>query len=169
MSHKAALQRLIPVELGGVFDADLTIEAEHLDLVQADIEAQRLSMLADIASLLPPADNHIPLVPVRWSIRKPFYVELAAALGYQIYIRDYIPAMSDWLCADDELIGDEPWMEFNAGVSLGGDYMAQEDTVTPWIWEVVVVSSPDAPPTPNLEAVLEDLKPAHIQLNFTYL
>lgn len=102
-------------------------------------------------------------------IKRPHLGNVAASLGYLVYIRDYTTCMADWLCADDELIDDEPWIDMSAGVGEAGDTLSQEDAVLPWIWEVVVVFSPVVVPTPGLEAVLNDLKPPHIQLNFTYL
>lgn len=100
-------------------------------------------------------------------IKKPGLVALAAWLGYTIRIEDCIPSMAGWLCAGDELL-EEPWMEFNAGVSDAGDYLAQEDTILPWIWRVIVLAVPATPPTPGLEEVLRAWGPAHIQMNFDY-
>lgn len=76
--------------------------------------------------------------------------------------------MSDWAHAGDPII-EEPWNYFTAGISMAGDYLAQENTILPWLWEVVVITSPAAAPTLDLETLLADLKPAHIKLNFTYL
>ena len=169
MSHRDALLQLIPVALAGVFYDDLTVEGAELDLLQADIEAERLAIITDTATLMPLADDRIKLSPIRWDIKKPFYVAIAANMGYAIRIEDYTPSMSNWLCAGDELIDGEPWIDFSSGVGQAGDTLSQEDTVLPWIWQVIVISSPDTPPTPGLETVLVDLKPAHLQLNFTYL
>ena len=108
MSHRDILKRLIPVELGGVSESDLSVEGDQLDLVQGDIEAQRQLIINDIDTLAPPTDGRIKLVPVRGDIKKPYFVARAAALGYQIRIEDYTPSMADWLCAGDELIDGEP-------------------------------------------------------------
>ncbi len=165
----AALSRLIPIDLGGVFTDDLTVEGDQLDLVEADIETLHQAIIMDIATLLPPPGDQIPMVPVKWGILKPFYVALAASLGYTIYIRDYTTAMSDWLCAGDEFIVDEPMISFSAGYGCSGDTLAFFDYWLNWIWEVVVVSSPETVPNPSLAQILSNLKPAQIMLNFTYL
>lgn len=100
-------------------------------------------------------------------IKKPYFVALAASMGYTIRIDDYTESMAGWQCTGDELL-DEPWAYFSAGIGAAGDTLAFEDVVLPWIWEVVVTAVPVNPPTPDLETVLQDLKPGHIQLNFTY-
>lgn len=167
MSHKAALQTLIPLELGGVHDIDLTVEGHELDAVATDLEVLRQEIINDPAGLIP-TNNRIHLAPIRGDIKKPYFVTLAAALGYTIRIDDYTDTMSDWAHADEPLI-EEPWNYFTAGISMAGDYLAQENTILPWLWEVVVITSPVAAPTPDLETLLTDIKPAHIKLNFTYL
>lgn len=168
MSHKAALQRLIPVELGGVFDDDLTVEGMELDLVQGDIETERQAIISDMTTLLPPTDDRMKLTPVRWDIKKPFYVALAANMGYAIRINDYAPTMEGWLCTGDTLM-EEPWGYFTAGISMSGDCLAQEIVVSPWVWDVVIDAVPDPVPTPNLDTVMNNLKPAHILLHFVYI
>ena len=170
MSHKEALERLIPVELGGVEDGDLTVEGDQLDLAQADIEALRQVIITDIITLTPPADDRIKLCPVRGDIKKPYLVARAAAIGYTIRIDDYTPSMVGWLCIDDELI-DAEWENFSAGLGNAGDTLSQEDVVLPWIWLVVVLGAVEGVTTTldQLEVLLNDLKPAHILLNFELL
>lgn len=156
------------MQFGGVFEGDLALEGAQLDLAQGDIEALRQSIITDIATILPSGDQ-IVLVPAKWDIKTPFLVALAASLGYTIYIRDYTISMSDWLCADDELIEAEPMSLFSAGCGAAGESLASFDYWLNWIWEVVVVSSPENTPVPSLGQVLNNLKPAHIMLNFTWL
>lgn len=187
MSHENVLRQLFPVELGGKHDDDCAAAGAALDRVQATIDALLLEMHPGTATLLlhrwealyqivPPAGATIEerqaAAAARWrrkgDIKKPYYVALAATMGYTIRIDDYIPSMAGWTGAGGETL-EEPWVYFEAGVSGAGDYLAQENIITPWIWEVVVTAVPAVPPTPDLEAVLNDLKPAHIQLNFTYL
>jgi len=159
-----------PARIAGRVD-DLLRELNPLTSVEllTDWEAEYQIMPSDGASI----EERQHVVWFRHTasgdIKKPYLVALAASLGYTIYIQDYTTCMADWLCADDELILEEQWTDFSAGVGQAGDTLSQEDPVLNWIWEVVVVSSPGTPPTPGLEAVLNDLKPAHIQLNFTYL
>ena len=158
---------LTPLDLGGVHDDDLTVEALQLDPVSDEIEVLRQTIITDTAELMP-SSNRIHLTPIRGDIKKPYFVSLAAALGYTIRIDDYIDSMSGWLCAGDEVLEDL-WIYFTAGCAMAGDYLASEDVIIPWIWEVVVIASPETTPTPDLEAVFNDLKPAELHLNFTYL
>ncbi len=167
MLHKAALASLIPLDLGGAHDADLEIEGLQLDLAAADLEALRQSLITDVAEIVASSDR-IKLTPIHGSIAKPFLVAVAASLGYTIYIQDYAVSMAYWQCAGDELL-EEPWAYFTAGCAMAGDYLAQEDPTLPWVWEVVVTAAPGAAPVPGLETVLNDLKPAELRLNFTYL
>ncbi|MCM0081768.1 DUF2313 domain-containing protein [Geomonas sp. Red32] len=186
-SHADILQQLVPVPWM-LTDAERVAYGNALDRTKARFDLLQREMLPGTAvDLLPAWEGLYQVVPAAGAsieqrqravdakfkaigdIKKPYYVKLAAAMGYTIYIRSYITAMADWLCADDELIDDEPWTYLTSGVGLAGDTMAQENPVLPWIWEIVVVSSPVTPPSPGLEEVLLDLAPAHIQFNFTYL
>jgi uncharacterized protein YmfQ (DUF2313 family) len=187
VSFKSVLKRLIPLVLGGKFDEDLGIEGDALDAVQARIAALQPEMFPDTAEeLLHKWEQLYEIVPVAGAtiaarqevvtgkfrstgdIKKPHYVALAASLGYTIRIDDYTESMAGWQCAGDELLEDG-WIYFTAGIGAAGDTLAFEDVVLPWIWEVVVTVVPDNPPSPDLEQVLQDLKPDHIMLNFTYL
>lgn len=181
------LQLLIPVELGGAFVVDLEVEGAALDAAQARLNTLLAEVLPDTAvellskwealyEITPPAGATLAArqaavagkFRATGDIKKPYFVLLAASMGYTIRIDDYTESMAGWQCAGDELL-DEPWAYFSAGIGAAGDTLAFEDVVLPWIWEVVVTAVPASPPTPNLEAVLQDLKPHHIQLNFTYL
>lgn len=101
-------------------------------------------------------------------IKRPYFVSLAAAMGYTIRIDTYTESQDGWLCAGDDL-WEEPWIYFTAGISGAGDYLAYEEPALPWIWEVVVLAVPAVIPSPTLEQVLDDLRPPHYQLNYTYL
>jgi hypothetical protein len=155
MSHKDALARLIPVDLGGVSDSDLTVEGDQLDLVTADIEALRLSIITDIVTILPQGDDRLKMTPVRWSIHWPFYIALAASLGYKSAFYNAVPDSA-------------AWSYFSAGVSGAGDSLASGDDYSPWTW-LVVISSPGGASVPSLEAILTDLAPAHILMLFSYV
>ena len=187
MLHSEVLGRLFPVELGGMHDDDVTVDGAALDRAQELIDAFLVEMFPGTAVLLLDRWEALyEIVPAegatiaerqaavqarhlrKGDIKKPFFVLLAADMGYTIRIDDYTPSMADWLCAGDEVI-EEPWDYFSAGLGMAGDYLAQENVVTPWIWKVVVLASPPTPPSPSLETVLNDLKPAHFQLNYEYL
>lgn len=101
-------------------------------------------------------------------IKRPYFVALAGAMGYTIRIDDYTESQAGWQTAGAELL-EEPWIYLTAGCGLAGDFLASEDVRLPWIWEVVVLAVPAALPSPTLEEVLDDLRPPHYQLNFTYL
>jgi len=191
--YLSQLQALLPPGEAWSRDGDASITQTLLGLAQeyARIDArakdlQREFNPADAVELLPEWEAEYGITPpegasiadrqravaYRYSaegdIKKPYFVALAASMGYTIRIDDYTESMAGWQCAGDELL-EEPWAYFTAGIGAAGDTLAFEDVVLPWIWEVVVTAVPAAPPTPDLEAVLQDLKPAHIQLNFTYL
>jgi hypothetical protein len=155
MSHKDILTRLIPMELDGVMDAKLTVEGNQLDLTQADIEAQRQVIISDIVTLLPPDDGHLKMMPVRWSIHWPFYIAVAASLGYLVALYN---------AATDAAT----WSYFEAGLSGAGDSLAQPTEYGPFTWQVAI-SSPGGAAVPSLEAILSDLAPAHIEMIFSYI
>lgn len=167
MSHKTALTTLIPLDLGGGFDLDLTVEAAQLDGVAADLETLRQDILSDTAELVP-TSSRIRLTPIRGDIKKPALTALAASQGYTIRIDDYTESMAGWLCAGDELL-EHSWSYFTSGIGMAGDALAFEEIIIPWFWEIIVIAVPENPVSPNFEQVLQNLKPAHIQLNFTYL
>ena len=191
--YLSQLQALLPPGAAWSRDGDATITQTLLGLAQeyARIDArakdlQRGFNPADAVELLPEWEAEYGITPpegasiadrqravayrysVEGDIKKPHFVMLAASMGYTIRIDDYTESMAGWQCAGDELLED-PWRYFSAGLGAAGDTLAYEDVLLPWIWEVVVTAVPASPPTPDLETMLQDLKPAHIQLNFTYL
>jgi uncharacterized protein YmfQ (DUF2313 family) len=187
MSHRDVLALLIPMEIGGVFADDLAIEGAALDATQEQIAGLQSEMYPDTSEelltswealfqLSPPAEappetrraTVTAKLLATGDIKPPYFVQLAEALGYSIRIEDYTASMSAWHCAGSEVL-EEPWSYFEAGVSGAGDTLSYEHDVLNWIWEVIVTATPAIAPSPALEEVLNDLKPAHIQLNFTYL
>lgn len=184
MSHSDTLKLLIPLALGGTFSADLDLEGQALDAAQAAADIlldQTLPpsahvMLADWERLTGMApgpdepvqsrrDKVIRKLQELGNIKKPYYVALAAALGYQIYIEEYIPTMAGWVEAGDELmiqdderilfiwnahIFNQSVYHFTAGQSLSGERLT-------W-WR----------PATALENILDDLRPAHVQFVFSY-
>lgn len=186
MLHNEVLARLFPLELGGMHEDDVAVDGAALDRVQAAVDALLLEMYPGTATLLLERWEALyEIVPapgatieqrqaaaeakylLKPDIKKPFLVAMAASIGFTIRIDDYIESMSEWLCADDELL-EEPWEFFEAGLAGAGDTLAFQHDVLNWIWEVVVISGPAAP-SPALEELLQDLRSADIQLNFTYL
>lgn len=187
MSHDTVLKQLIPVDLGGVASADLALEGAILDTADQRVTDLFAEVFADTCSeVLTTWETFFNLAPLpggtvqsrravvvgklraAGNIFKPYFEALAASMGYVIHIDDYTESMAGWHCAGDEVL-EEPWVYFTAGTGLAGDYLAFEDPRFPWIWEVVVVSSPAVIPNPDLETVLGNLKAAELQLNYTYL
>lgn len=187
MSHDAILKQLIPLQLGETAATDMELEGQALDAADSGITAILSELFADSAELLlsrwesiydlhPLATDTlenrrailIGKIRATGDIKKPYFISLAAAMGYTIYIDDYAESQSNWACADDELL-EEPWDYFTAGCAMSGDYLAQENPVLPWIWHVVVTAVPNPIPAPDLETVLNMFKPAEIQINYTYL
>jgi uncharacterized protein YmfQ (DUF2313 family) len=185
--HKDILKLLIPVELAGVFTSDLEVEGAALDAVLTRVGDLQAEIFADTSvellatweaffKLNPPAGATtatrrmavIAKIRAHGDIKKPYYVALAASMGYTIRIDDYTESMAAWHCAGDELL-DEFWVYFTAGVGMAGDYLAYYDPILDWIWEVVVTAAPPVSPTPNLETMFAGLKPADMLINFTYL
>lgn len=134
----------------------MTVEADELDAVAAELEALRQVIVTDTATLRPPVDNLIKMVPVRWRIDKTFYIFLALSMGYEISITTNAE--------------EETGQDFTAGVSGAGDTLGYtEDTELPYIWDILIYPHDAEPiPAPELEALLEDLKPAHRKLIFHY-
>ncbi|MRR56971.1 MAG: DUF2313 domain-containing protein [Deltaproteobacteria bacterium] len=184
MSHSDALQLLFPVDLGGVFAGDIRVEGSSLDaarmsadsLLEEMLPNRAYILLADwerVVGIVPGADEPLQARRDRvvkklrelGDVKKPYYQALAESLGYSIYIQEYIPTMCGWAGAGDELIPpDDPavlfvWnchvfgqsvYHFHAGQSCSGERLT-------W-WR----------PAEELEAVLEDLRPAHVELQFSY-
>lgn len=182
--HKDALALLFPLDLGGAFAGDTAVEGASLDAAGESAERLLLEMFPDTAfELLPDWERVCGVSPgeedplqtrrdrvVRrlrelGDIKKPYYEMLAAAMGYQVHIEEYLPTMAEWACAGDELIVpddpavlfvwnchvlNQPIHYFRAGQSAAGDRLS-------W-WDLA----------DNLEVVLQDLRPAHVWFVFTY-
>lgn len=170
MSHKDALKALTPLELRGDVETDLVVEGNQFDATQADLETLRQTIRDSVTELKlgPPGDDLIRMATAQMDVKKPFFVRLAAAMGYTIRIEDYIPLMAGWICAGDEVL-EEQWIDFSAGVSGAGDSLGQIDgSVLPFCWKVVVIGAGDGPVV-ELEALINDLAPAHRLVNFEYI
>lgn len=184
-SHR--LRRLQPFPLGGDHETDLIVEGAALDAADAAITAlggeffpnttdALLTEWERVYEITPPAgasleSRRLALVgkyQEAGDIKRPYFVALAAAMGYTIYIDDYTESQAGWQTAGAELL-EEPWIYLTAGVGLAGDTLASEDVRLPWLWEIVVLAVPAVLPSPSLEQVFADLHPPHYQLNFTYL
>jgi len=187
MLHETALTLLNPLERDG-FSPDPQLEGTALDLAAVaaaellqEIYPSGSTILLDkweaLLEIVPPAGATVPArqaMVVYWlnnrgDTKKPYYVALAAALGFTIRIDDYIAPIIGFFAVGDMLVYEE-WQEFSAGVSGAGDSLGMESSpaLLPACWLVVVLSGPTNP-APELEALLLDRAPAHIHLNFIYV
>ncbi len=198
MSHKDVLKLLFPADLGGAFDADLDIEGAHLDTVQADADILHQEVYPDQTTLLLHAWERVcglspsagePVESRRAKVLKqltrlgglsvPYFVSIANDLGYGIVIEELSAFMSGWSAAADMT---------NAVRSMAGAFVAGsgltsfQDVLFTWrVWVTVaslyrmsagVGAAGDRlmyfTGSPEVEAALQDLKPAHTLLMFAY-
>jgi len=184
MSHKQILAQLLPLELSGDNDTDLAVEGTILDRAMDSADSLLGEMFPYSSSRLLMAWERvtgiIPLVdePVQrrrdkvirqlrtlGDIKKPYFEALLASLGYSMTIQEYIPSMSGWTGAGDELIPDgipeilfmwnchihnKSVYRFRSGMSAAGERL------TWWV------------PDTAIEDLLTELRPAHVALIFSY-
>lgn len=178
------------VECRNVFVRDITLEGQHLDNAQSNsedlLEVMFLSsktpeeletFVSDwerVFDIIPGADDTAEtrknrvLTELRkvGGLSKPYFVALAAAMGYDVTITDNIeefrPFMTGWARAADRLYAHEviwiwkvhatsrPMFYFEAGMAEAGDYLLTWDSET------------------KLENLFNELKPAHTYVLFDY-
>jgi uncharacterized protein YmfQ (DUF2313 family) len=175
------LTYLFPLaNIGGVLPDDLAVDGRSLDAAQAQAEILLEEMFPDTSVLLLPSWERIcgitppsgasiqsrqaavlaQLRSTPGDIKKPYFIALAARLGYTITIVNYVPFMSGWGRAGDSL------------------YI----TLAPYIWIVTVVGTPvyhfragqsaagealtSWPSQGALQALLNNLKPADVCMVF---
>ncbi|MDP2166775.1 MAG: DUF2313 domain-containing protein [Thermodesulfovibrionales bacterium] len=174
MFHKDVLRLLFPLELGGVFDADLELEGKHLDdaegragdLLNETFPDEALELMPDwerVYELSPGEtlqerrDRLVAKIKELGGLSREYFIAIAAALGYTIEIIEYGP--------------------FRAGVGRAGDPVGDGNQ---WIWKVKGVSQNTyyfragqstcgerlGGALAGLEAVLDELKPAHTAINY---
>lgn len=155
MLHSDIMKLLIPFELGTIHTVDTALEGLCLDL-GAERAADLLhelfpgstSELIDawerVYGLVPGFDGLLQLRQNRiiqkmrelGRLDRTYFIQLAAALGYQIVIEELCPFMAGWSCAGDEL-GDDAsdwcwcvWYSeglgyyFRAGESCAGEHLS---------------------------------------------
>ncbi len=177
MTHKDVLKLLFPIELGGVFDEDITLEGQHMDTAQTNADTLLTEIFADttnalitdwerVYGIIPPdgatlAQRQAAVVQklrLRGSLTRQYYVDLAAAVGYTITIEEIPPNDAGYGGAWDTIniwkvhvpIGAKVITDFTAGDSGAGDLLLdwQEESV--------------------LEGLFNALKPAHTHVYFVY-
>lgn len=173
MSHKDVLQSLFPLDLGGVFDADLGLEGKHLDAAQVSAELLLREMLpqsagdsiADwerVCGLVPESTDTLQMrqarvvakLRERGGLSIPHFTALAASWGYTVVIEE--------LTAGTDGTGNEgifrwrvtftatPLYYYRAGQSRAGERLV------------------DGPLATAMEGLFTELKPAHTQVIFAY-
>ena len=181
LTNKDVLKALFPVKLGGVLDGDLAIDGAILDAAQTSFESLVQEMFPDTANLLlpcwervlgitPPAGATLQsrriaatamVAATPGDIKQPYFVALAAKMGYTVTIDSLTPFMAGWGRAGDPLyiadaiyiwivtVANQPLFQFRSGQSAAGEPLS-------W-W-----SEPG-----GLQTILNDLKPADVYLAFT--
>lgn len=159
MKHSDILKQLFPIELGGVFDADIAIEGKHLDEAMNAIVELSHEIFPDTATkslddwerLLAIASNSSSSTPQRRQIiiaklnetgglSRAYFINLAALLGFEIEI--------------EESAG-----FFECGIDMCGWPLGWN----PYVWIVHVITPGDFT---RLEETFNRLKPAHTQVVF---
>ena len=180
MSHRDVLKQLFPLELAGDFEADLELEGQQLDAVQARSEDLLLEMFPDTADELLPDWERIcgitntegkPIQSRRDAVvaqlnaigpsSRQDFIDLAANLGHTISIEEFAP--------------------FRVGISRMGDRLYPEEIQ--FVWKVTMteqglyyftvgvsrMGDPLIYTDKNaLEVVILRLKPAHTLVVFEY-
>jgi uncharacterized protein YmfQ (DUF2313 family) len=199
------LNALFPVtNLGGVFADDIAVDGRSLDAAQAAAQGLLAEIFPDTAVLtLPSWERICGIAPAAGAtlqarqaavvaklrarpgdIKKPYFVRLAASLGYAITITPYRAFMSGW-----GRVGDAVYFvvnRFRSGGSFAGDALSwvPAQTVLQNAWLVTVENTPIysfrsgqsacgepltwwREPT-ELETILNNLRPADVLLVFGY-
>lgn len=179
MGHADTLKLLFPVELGGVYDQDVILEGAALDKVQADAEALLREMFPQTATLtladwervcgITPAAGastqmrqNVVLLKIRerGGLSRPFFIALAASLGYAITITEFEPFTCESPVTDP--IYDET-VRYVWQVNKAGETVVTEATCVSFCtdplrsWGEV-----------NLEEEIRKRKPAHTEVIFAY-
>lgn len=175
------LRLLFPVELGGDHDADLALDAKHLDTAQASGETLLAEMFPDttnqllvdwerVLGITPGVDDPLQYrrdrvvqkIREKGGLSIPYFTRLAEALGYVVEIVEPVPFMSDWGCADDELFDETVVYQWGLTIYNQPIYEFCADTscadeLLLWFNEQTV-----------LEELFRQLKPAHTYVYFSY-
>lgn len=179
--HKHVIARLFPIELTGAHEKDMLVEGNALDTAQSRADALLREMRPDathellsdwerVYGLTPSADDPISLrhdrlirkIRERGGLSRPYFIALAAAMGYTVTITEFKPFTPGISCAGEPVyipkvvwiwrvnVTDSPVYHFAAGISCAGE------PLTYW------------PAAAELETLFENLKPAHTYVYFNY-
>jgi uncharacterized protein YmfQ (DUF2313 family) len=167
-AHKEILQLLFPLELGGVHDADQTVEGALFDRVQEQIAALQVEMFADTCGqYIDRWERRYGITPnqaltlqqrraqvlarknARGSLSTPYFIDLAATLGYTVTIDEAVDGdRYKWRVNIPAGTND---YQFRAGESAAGESLL------------------DWPDSTGIEALFTELKPADTTVLFAYV
>ena len=171
--HADVLRQLFPIDLGGVFDADITLEGKQLDDAQLSAERLLREMMPQTSSdtiidwericgLTPVSGDTLQIRQVRvitklrsrGGLSIPFFTAVAASMGYTVAIEELL-ANTDGLGAEGIFrwritFTGTPLYYFRAGQSRAGERLV------------------DGPLATAMEGIFTELKPAHTQVIFSY-
>lgn len=179
MIHEDILKLLFPLkDVGGDFDADITIEGSYLDALKTSAEALLLELFPDTCTAATIADwertyniiapdgaslaqRQLAIIQkkrLRRKLTKSYFETLAAAVGYTIMIEEIPPLSAEYGSTQSTIYiwrvhvlgGTKTIIDFTAGDSSAGDLL------TDWVGEA------------TLENIFERLKPAHTRVLFVY-
>lgn len=176
------IKKLVPIDLGEAGDQDLALEGRALDRVEESAQRVLANMFADTCyELLPDWERVYGLTPdpgastgvrvaalvakirAKGGLSRPYFINLADAMGFEIEIVEPNEFMAGWSCAGEELLHEDfvfvwwvnvlneniPAYFFYVGSNGAGDRLCdfgQDD----------------------LETIFKELKPAHTLVFFTY-
>lgn len=176
------LKQLFPIEMRETFNRDLASEGKALDRLHDSAQRLLTNIFADTCyELLPRWEKTYGITPdpdastgrrvaalvakirAKGGLSRPYFINLADAMGYQIGIEEPTEFMAGWSCA--------------------GEHLTHEDIVYIWIVNILNETRPayyfyaggngagdrlcDFEHT-DLETIFEELKPAETLVFFTY-
>ena len=163
MNHFNSMVQLLPLSVCDHYKGRLEVKGCFLDSVHSEItrlidqmfptsisDEDMLEIWEDCYGLVATGDlgeriNTLKAArTAQWELNKPFYVLLAAKMGYQIQIT-------------------ESGMTFRADISKAGDKVYDEGSI--WVAQIGVANAESAP---DLEAIMIDTFPPYISLQFNY-
>jgi len=181
-ANRDALRLLFPIELGGDHDADLYLDATHLDTAQASAETllaemfpdQAAATLADwerVLGITPDSgaplqfrrDQVVRKIRSRGGLSIPYFLTLAQLLGYVVEIIEPVPFMAGWGSAGYELFDDS--ISYQWGLIIHNQPIynfrsGESASGEPLSWWNAQTF---------LEGLFTDLKPAHTLVYFIYI
>lgn len=181
MNHADTLKLLFPLEITGVFDADIALEGQQLDAAQVSAEVLLQEMFADTAyhrladwervcglqieisdTLQMRRNAVVRKLQEVGGLSRAYFIALAASNGWIITIDELQPFMCGWgRCGDPVYAESVRWIW---RVNLPGQaaylfYAGTSAAGEPLSWWLT---------NAKLETLLNELKPAHTYIIFNY-